>query len=85
MKSERKFKRKCISCSEYKEKRDLIKITKTKDGEIIVNPSSLQHGRSVYICKKQECLDYAIKNKRFNKALKSTISEETLKQITIKN
>ena len=85
MKSDRKFKRKCVACSQYKDKQDLIKITKTKDGEVILNPSSLQHGRSVYICNNEECLNLAIKNKKLNKALKSAVSQEILKQITIKN
>ncbi|MCR5261464.1 MAG: YlxR family protein [Candidatus Gastranaerophilales bacterium] len=85
MKSDKKFKRKCVACSQYKDKQDLIKITKTKEGEIILNPDTLTHGRSVYICKNEECINLAIKNKKINKALKSAVSQEILEQITIKN
>ena len=63
MKSDKKFKRKCVACSCFKDKEDLIKITKTKDGEIILNPNSHQFGRSIYICKSSECIKSAIKNK----------------------
>ena len=85
MKSDRKFKRKCIACSQYKDKQDLIKITKTKDGEIILNPTNFQHGRSIYICKCEECITFAIKNKKINKALKSAVPQEIIEEITIKN
>ena len=85
MKSDKKFKRRCVACSQYKKKNDLIKITKTKEGDIILNPTNFEHGRSVYICKSKECLDIAIGNKKLNKALKKVIPREILEQITIKN
>ena len=81
MKCDKKFKRKCISCGEFKDKQNLIKITKTSTGEIILNPTNFQHGRSVYLCKSQECLDIAIKNKRFNKAIKSSVPQELIDKI----
>ena len=81
MKCDKKFKRKCISCGEFKDKQNLIKITKISTGEIILNPTNFQHGRSVYLCKSQECLNIAIKNKRFNKAIKSSVPQELIDKI----
>ena len=81
MKSDKKFKRKCIACGEFKDKQDLIKITKTKEGSVILNPTSFQHGRSIYLCKSDECIISAIKNKRFNKALKTSVPQEIIDEI----
>ena len=81
MKCDKKFKRKCISCGEFKDKQDLIKITKTSEGEIILNPTNFQHGRSVYLCKSQECLNIAIKNKRFAKMLKVQIPQKIINEL----
>ena len=82
MKLDKKFKRKCVCCGVYKNKEDLIKITKTKDNKIILNPSTLDHGRSIYICKNNECLKNAIKNKKLNKALKIQIPNEIILAIS---
>ena len=82
MKSDKKFKRKCVACGEFKEKANLIKITKTSDNQVILNPSNKEHGRSIYICKNQECIKQAIKNKRINGALKTQIPPEIIETIT---
>lgn len=83
MKSDKKFKRKCVFCGAYKNKEELIKITKTQDNKIILNPTTLEHGRSVYVCQNNECIKNAIKNKKLNKALKIQIPDEIINQILL--
>ena len=81
----RKFKRKCCACADYKDKAELIKITKTTDGQLILNPTSKQHGYSAYICKSEECINSAIKNKRLNKVLKCFIPQEIIEKIILQD
>ena len=65
--------RKCITCGSFKQRKDLIKITKETDsGEIIINPNSKIFGRSVYLCYNQSCIDNAFKKNKINKALKTS-------------
>ncbi|MCD7879165.1 MAG: YlxR family protein, partial [Candidatus Gastranaerophilales bacterium] len=72
-----KFLRQCVSCRAFKDKSDLIRITKDyKTQEIKLNYNSEIIGRSVYICKNKECLEKAIKKKKIENFLKAGISEK---------
>ena len=74
MKQERKFLRQCVSCKEYKNKENLIRITKdNKTSEIVVNNDNSAIGRSVYVCKNQECINTALNKKKLQHALKTDI------------
>ena len=71
--------RKCISCGEYKNRADMIKITKEHEsGKLVVQPDSKTFGRSVYLCYNQECKEKILK-KGINKVLKINLSREELK------
>ena len=57
--------RKCCACGKIIDRTNLIKILKDhKTGDIIINPNSKTFGRSIYLCKTEECLKLAIKKKR---------------------
>ena len=67
--------RTCMGCNQKKDKKDLIRIVKNKDGEINVDPKGKLEGRGTYICKSEECLNKAIKNKRISKIFEMEIDE----------
>lgn len=54
--------RTCIACREKKPKGDLLNITRTSSNGIVVG--ELAFGRSIYICRKKECLEKLLKHKR---------------------
>ena len=68
--------RKCIGCNTSKDKRELIRIVRSADGEISVDPTGRKAGRGAYICKDRECLRLARKGKRLEKAFDTAISDE---------
>ena len=68
--------RKCIGCNEFKERNELIKLTKIKNGEVIINPNSKIFGRSAYLCYNQSCIESAFKKSKLNKALKTNATLE---------
>ena len=73
---DKKFKRQCVSCREIKNKEDLIKITKDfKTNEIKVNQENDVQGRSVYLCKNEECIEKAFKKNRIERLIKSKTPE----------
>lgn len=75
--------RTCIGCNSKKDKKDLIRVVKNKDGVISVDLTGKKEGRGVYICKKEECLNKAIKNKKMSRAFEMEIDEkiyESLKE-----
>ncbi len=68
--------RKCTGCNEMKEKRELVRIVKNKDGEVSLDLSGKKPGRGAYICKDIECLKMARKAKRIERALDCQISPQ---------
>ncbi|WP_024867458.1 RNase P modulator RnpM [Butyrivibrio sp. FCS014] len=55
--------RKCVGCGEMKEKKELIRIIKTPEGEILVDTTGKANGRGAYICSNAECFRKAVRNK----------------------
>ncbi len=83
MTEERKFKRQCVSCREYKEKSELIRITKDyKTNELKLNENSNVNGRSLYICKDEKCLESAIKKRKIEHFLKTNLSENLKEELS---
>jgi len=65
--------RKCVICNERRNKRELIRVVKNKDGEIFVDNTGKANGRGAYICKSEECLKKEEKSNRLAGALKTKI------------
>ncbi|AZR72391.1 nucleic acid-binding protein [Anoxybacter fermentans] len=68
--------RKCVGCQERKEKRELIRIVRSPEGEFSVDPTGKKPGRGAYICPKLECLEKAIKNKGLERSFKTAVDDE---------
>ena len=68
--------RTCIGCNLKKDKRELIRIVKDKDGNISIDRSGRANGRGAYICDDIKCLEKAIKTKRLERTFETKISEE---------
>lgn len=77
--------RMCIGCGMQKDKKDLIRIVKNKQGEILLDKVGRLPGRGAYICNSSECLEKLIKSKRLEKnfemKIEDTIYEELRKAI----
>lgn len=71
--------RMCTGCREMKDKRELVRLVKTKEGTITFDETGKLAGRGAYVCKNQECLEKAMKNKGFERSFKHKIPEEVLK------
>lgn len=67
--------RTCIGCNSKKDKKDLIRVVKNKDGEISIDLTGKKDGRGIYLCKSEECLNKAIKNKRISKTFEMEIDQ----------
>ena len=68
--------RTCMACNEQKEKKELLRIVKSKDGIIEPDLTGKKNGRGAYICKNEECLDKIIKSKRLSRIFETEISSE---------
>lgn len=68
--------RMCIGCGEMKDKRDMLRVIKTSEDEIMIDATGKKNGRGAYVCFSQECLDKAVKNKGLERSLKKSIPAE---------
>ena len=68
--------RQCIGCGEMKSKREMIRVIKTPEDEIILDATGRKNGRGAYLCFSKECLLKARKNRGLERSLKTSIPPE---------
>lgn len=75
--------RMCTGCGEMKTKKELIRVVKTPENDIVIDNTGKKNGRGAYICNSISCLQKAIKTKGLDRSLKVHIPEtlvETLEK-----
>ncbi|MDO4269131.1 MAG: YlxR family protein [Eubacteriales bacterium] len=68
--------RQCIGCGEMKNKKDMIRILKTPEGEFTVDATGRKNGRGAYICPDVQCFRAAVKGKGLERSFKMAIPKE---------
>ena len=69
--------RMCVACREMKPKKELIRVVRTPEGEVIADETGRKNGRGAYLCRSEICLGKAIKTRALERALDHPLSEET--------
>ena len=70
--------RTCIGCRETHDKRELLRIVRTPEGEIAFDPTGKRSGRGAYVCRREACLEQALKTRTLAGALKVDLDEQTV-------
>ena len=73
--------RRCTGCGEHFPKKELIRILRTPDGEIVIDELGKRSGRGAYICKRPECLRKAKKQRRLEASLECSIPDEVYNKL----
>lgn len=68
--------RKCIGCGEMKDKRELVRIVRSPEGEVSLDLTGRKNGRGAYVCRSLTCLQKARKARRAERSLSCDIPEE---------
>lgn len=68
--------RKCTGCGEMKNKKEMIRVLRTTEDDIVLDVTGKKNGRGAYLCFSRECLSRAIKNRGLEKSLKTQIPQE---------
>lgn len=68
--------RQCVGCREQKSKRELIRVIRTPEGEVVLDATGRKNGRGAYLCPSQECLQKARKSKALDRSLNTVIPSE---------
>lgn len=70
--------RQCVGCGEMKNKKELFRVVKTAEEEILLDTTGKKNGRGAYICPDVECLKKAAKNRGLERSLKTAVPKEIL-------
>ena len=73
--------RQCTGCREMKNKKEMIRVLKTAEDEIVLDVTGKKNGRGAYICFSRECLEKARKNYGLERSLKASIPEEVYESL----
>ncbi len=72
----------CIGCQEKRPKKELVRVVRTPDGEVVLDTTGKKPGRGAYLCPAEECFKKAIKGRRLEKNLRHPISADLITEIT---
>ena len=59
-----------------KEKKSLIRVVRSPDSTVSLDPTGKKSGRGAYICRTEECLNRAIKQKQLERQLQISLTPE---------
>ena len=68
--------RMCVGCREMKEKKSLIRVVRSPEGEISLDPTGKKSGRGAYVCREGECLARALRQRQLERQLQTEMSAE---------
>lgn len=72
--------RTCIACGKQADKKDLFRVVKSSEGTVFYDESGRASGRGSYVCS-EGCFVKARKTKRFERALRTSISNDVFETI----
>ena len=73
--------RQCTGCREMKSKKEMMRVLRTPEGEILLDITGKKNGRGAYLCYDAACLEKAMKNKGLERSLKVSISQEVYQEL----
>ena len=73
--------RQCISCRQAFDKRELMRVVRSPEGEVSIDHKGRMAGRGAYICRNTECIKRAVKTKALERALSSKIPDAVYEEM----
>ncbi len=73
--------RQCVGCNEMKSKKEMLRVLKTTEEEVILDTTGKMNGRGAYLCKNAECLKKAMKHKGLERSLKMEIEKSVYERL----
>lgn len=73
--------RTCIACRSTEAKRGLVRVVRTPDGRVELDPTGKKNGRGAYVHETRACWDEALKRERLARALNIAIPPENMEQL----
>lgn len=68
--------RQCLGCREMKPKKELMRVVRSPEGEVSIDPKGKKPGRGAYVCPSADCLKKALRSNALGRSLDVTIPPE---------
>jgi len=73
--------RQCVGCNEMKNKKEMLRVLKTTEEEVVLDTTGKMNGRGAYLCKNPDCLKKAMKQKGIERSLKMVIEKSVYEKL----
>lgn len=73
--------RTCVACRRERLPREMLRVVRTPDGQVILDERGKQSGRGAYVCPEAQCVILCFKKRLLEKALKTEIPTEVRSRI----
>lgn len=73
--------RKCVATGEMKAKKELVRVVRSKEGDVSVDLTGKKNGRGAYITLDKDCILQAKKKNILANHLKATIEESVYNEL----
>lgn len=73
--------RTCIGCRAVRPKRELLRVVRTVDGQVVYDPTGKRSGRGAYFCPEAECLRRGLNAGTLSAALKAEVPAEAVERL----
>ena len=70
-----------MACRQTKDKRELVRLVRTPEGNIEIDNSGKKKGRGAYTCPARECWETALKGNRLEHTLRGSLSRDSREQL----
>ncbi|GBC94235.1 hypothetical protein HRbin16_00016 [bacterium HR16] len=73
--------RTCVACRTAAPKRGLMRVVRTPEGAVVVDPTGKRAGRGAYVCRNVSCVQTALKAKKLERSLKVPLPADTAQEL----
>ena len=67
--------RSCVACRQVRDKRQLVRLVRTAEGGVEVDPAGRRTGRGAYLCRSAGCWEEGLKGKHLERSLRVSLDQ----------
>jgi len=73
--------RTCVGCRQIKAKQEMVRLVRTREGDIEIDATGKKEGRGAYICPDPDCWEKALTGKQLERTLRGSLSGDKREQL----
>jgi predicted RNA-binding protein YlxR (DUF448 family) len=68
--------RTCVACRSVRSQRELVRMVRTREGDIEIDTTGKKEGRGAYICPDRACWEKALQGQSLERSLRASLTRE---------